>query len=356
MDNMKDISFNLGLARMKGQAVPMGTSWLLAECMEARGKQDMWTNRKPETLAALREQAIVQSVESSNRIEGVTVEPERLRPVVLGGMRPRTRPEEELAGYRRALEWIFTRKVPIAPTPKVVLRLHATAQGGQTGDAGKWKTRDNEIIEFDRVGNRRVRFVPVKARLAPAAVGSLCRSYSEIRSDADIPGLLAVATFVMDFLCIHPFRDGNGRVSRLLTTALLQADGFEVGRYVSLERIIEDSKEEYYKALETCSRGWHEGKNEIIPWWNYFLGILRKAYKEFGEMVESAPQRGGKAEMVRAAVLAQAASFTLAELVHKLPSVSPPMIKNVLGRMRREGLLKIKGHGRSAVWEFIRGT
>ena len=327
---------------------------MLAECMEARGKQDLWTSRKPEVLAALREQAIVQSVESSNRIEGVTVEAERLRPVVLHGMRPRTRPEEELAGYRRALQWIFTRKAPIEPSPRLVLHLHATAQGGQTGDAGKWKARDNEKIEFDKAGQRRTRFVPVKAKHAPGAVDALCRAYPGIRSDDGIPGLFAVASFVLDFLCIHPFRDGNGRISRLLTTALLQAEGFEVGRYVSLERIVEGSKEEYYGVLESCSRGWHEGRNEIVPWWNYFLGMLRKAYVEFGDTVEKAPQRGGKAGMVRSAVLSQTASFTLAELVHGLPSVSPPMIKNVLGKMKREGTLKTRGHGRSAVWEFAR--
>jgi Fic family protein len=354
MDNVGDIRMNLELARMKRAAVPMGTGWLLAECMEARGKQDLWTNQKPEVLAALREQAIVQSVESSNRIEGVTVDPERLRPVVLGGVRPRTRPEEELAGYRKALDWIFTRKAPVEATPRLVLHLHATAQGGLTGDAGKWKSRDNEIIEFDQGGNRRIRFVPVPAKAAPGAVEKLCRHYAEVREDGSIPGLLAIATFVVDFLCIHPFRDGNGRVSRLLTTALLQADGFAVGRYVSLERIVEESKEEYYRVLESSSRGWHEGKNDIEPWWNYFLGMLRKAYGEFGEMVKTAPARGGKTGMVRAAVLAQPAAFTLAELRQGLPSISTPMIKKVLGDMKREGLARSRGHGRSAVWE-VRG-
>jgi Fic family protein len=170
--------------------------------MEARGKQDLWIKQKPEVLLVLREQAIIQSVESSNRIEGVTVSPERLRPVVIGRAKPRDRSEEELAGYRRALDWIFSRKRAVPVTPKVVRKLHAFAQGGTTGDAGEWKKRDNEIIEILSTGEPRARFVPTSARKTPAAMDLLCRKYEQAGLRQAVPPLLLVATFVFDFLCI----------------------------------------------------------------------------------------------------------------------------------------------------------
>src|SRR5258708_5366900 len=164
--------------------------------MEARGKQDLWVRQKPEILAALREQAMIQSVESSNRIEGVTVQANRLRPLVLGAAKPRDRSEEELAGYRRALDWIFSRKGFFPITPKVILRLHALAQGGHSGDAGQWKRRDNEIIEVLPDGRRHIRFVPTAARDTPKAMEALCRVYLEMSDEEQVPPLLIVATFI----------------------------------------------------------------------------------------------------------------------------------------------------------------
>jgi Fic family protein len=248
--------------------------------MEARGKQELWTRQKPEMLRTLREQAIVQSTESSNRIEGVTVSPERLRPVVIGKAKPRDRSEEELAGYRQAVDWIFSRKRSVPMTPNAVRKLHAFAQGGTTGDAGEWKKRNNEIIEIlptgERpTGQRMPRFVPTSAKETPEVMDLLCRNYAEASRDEAVPSLLIVATFIFDFLCIHPFRDGNGRVARLLTTLLLQSHGFQVSRYISLERLVEGSRDEYYRVLGECSRAWTEGGNEILPWWNYFLGLIR---------------------------------------------------------------------------------
>jgi Fic family protein len=152
----------------------LGTSWLLASCMEARGKQDLWIRQKPEVLRVLREQAIIQSAESSNRIEGVTVSPARLRPVVIGRAKPRDRSEEELAGYRRALDWIFSRKQVVLVTPGLIRKLHAFAHGGATGDAGEWKKRDNEIIEILPTGERKIRFIPTSAKLRKRPRQSIC--------------------------------------------------------------------------------------------------------------------------------------------------------------------------------------
>ncbi len=328
----------------------MGAAWLLAACMESRGKQDLWIRQKPEALNVLREQAVVHSVESSNRIEGVTVAAERLLPVVVGRSKPRDRPEEELAGYRRALDWIFSRKRPVLPTAALIRKLHAFAQGGATGDAGEWKRRDNEIIEILPNGDRRVRFVPTTAKKTPAAIDLLCGNYQRAIETDLLPPLLAVASFVFDFLCIHPFRDGNGRVGRLLTTLLLQSNGFQVARYISLERLVEESGDDYYRVLAECSRGWHEGSNEALPWWNYFLGLIRSAYRDFEREVEASSARPAKGDFVRRTVLGQVEEFTLGDLSAQLPAASRALIKKVLGELKAQRKVRLTGKGRSARW------
>lgn len=340
----------LDSSKLEGTAIPLGTTWLLASCMEARGKQELWIRQKPEVLRVLREQAIIQSVESSNRIEGVTISPDRLRPIVIGKARPRDRSEEELAGYRRALDWIFSRKRALQITPNVVRKLHAFAQGGASGDAGEWKKRDNEIIEVLPSGERRIRFVPTSAKTTPGAMKALCGNYVEACNAGRVPPLLVVATFVFDLLCIHPFRDGNGRVARLVTTLLLQAHDFRVARYVSLERLVEESREDYYRVLGECSQGWHEGENEILPWWNYLLGLVRAAYKEFETQVELVSARPAKSDLVRRTVLTQVEEFTLADLSVQLPTASLQLIKKVLAELKKGGTVRLVGRGRGARW------
>ncbi|HPQ71878.1 MAG TPA: Fic family protein [bacterium] len=331
-------------------SIPVTTGWLLASCLEAKGKQELWTRQKPEVLRVLREQAIVQSAESSNRIEGVTVARDRLQPILLGKAKPRDRSEEELVGYRRALNWIFTRKKNVPIDAKTILHLHKLAQGGFSGDAGKWKTRDNEIIEILPNGERHLRFKPTSARKTAKAIDDLCRLYADLLAEERFPPLLAVATFVLDFLCIHPFRDGNGRVSRLLTTLLLQQQDYLVGRFISLERLVEETKEDYYRILNECSHGWHENKNDLLPWWNYFLSTVRRAHLEFERRLDVVSSSTSKADLVRLAVLEQVGPFTLAELKAQCPSVSEQLIKKTLATMKREGTLQLTGHGRSAQW------
>jgi len=339
--------------RLHKLSIPLSTSWLLSACAEAKGKQDLWLRQKPEVLEALREQAIVQSVESSNRIEGVTVDKDRLRPLVLGHAKPRDRSEEEVAGYRKAIDWVFTRKRRVPIEPRVIQHLHALAQGGTSGDAGKWKRKDNEIIEILPSGDRRVRFKPTPAKTTPKAVAKICRDYHAACEGEPMPALITIGTFVFDLLCIHPFRDGNGRVSRLVTTMLLLEHGFEVVRYISLERLVEESKAEYYGVLERCSAGWHEDKNEIVSWWNYFLGTIRQAYEKFAAQVESSDRRSAKGDLVRQAVLAQVEPFSLAELHGQVPPVSVQLVKKVLGEMKASGEIRLKGRGRGALWERV---
>jgi Fic family protein len=235
--------------------------------------------------------------------------------------------------------------------PRVVRHLHALAQEGSS-DAGSWKARDNEIVELLPDGERRIRFRPTPARKTPRAVAALCESYRSALENEVAPAALLVATLVFDHLCIHPFRDGNGRVSRLLTTFLLLQQGFEVVRYVSLERLVEESKGDYYRALEASSAGWHAGTNDMTPWWNHFLGILRRAYRALGEQVEAAGSGSGKSALVRRAVQAEVGPFALRELAAQLPAVSRPLLKKVLAQMKAAGEVRLLGRGRGATWEY----
>lgn len=330
-------------------ALPVSTSWLLADCMEFRGKQDLWSRQRSEVLDALRQQAMIQSVESSNRIEGVTVSPERLAPLALGRVRPRDRSEEELSGYRRALDWIYSRKSAVPVDARTIRHLHALSHAG-AGDAGEFKSRDNEIIEILPDGQRRIRFKPTTAKRTASAIDDLCAAYQRLVDGQRVPPLLIVSTMVFDLLCIHPFRDGNGRVSRLLTAMLLLQHGFSVSRYVSLERLVEETKEDYYRVLAECSQGWHEGRNAILPWWNHSLSVLRRAYVEFSQQVENRAGQPAKTELARRTILSQVGEFTLADIQAQVPGVSPQLLKKVLGKMKADGEVTLVGRGRGAKW------
>ncbi|MEZ5401668.1 MAG: Fic family protein [Bryobacteraceae bacterium] len=346
------LPLSLDPRRIQKTGAPITTMWLLGDCQEARGKQDLWATQKPEILDVLREQAMIQSIESSNRIEGVTVDARRLRPLVIGRSRPRDRSEEELAGYRAALDWIFGLRRPPDITPELILHLHRMAQS--SNDAGKWKERNNEIVEIPPSGEPVVRFAPLSARRTPAAVEALCARYHSSIEARTVPPLLLIATFVLDFLCIHPFRDGNGRVSRLLTSMLLMGERFEAPRFVSLERLVEDPKSEYFRVLKTCSQDWRHGRNEMLPWWNYFLAVLKNAYREFARQVETAGARPSKGSLVRQTALMQLEPFTLAALGAQVPSASPQLIRKELARLKGDGLVRPAGRGRGAVWTVAR--
>ncbi len=223
--------------RLRDHALPMSTAWLLNDIAEAKGKQELFTRQSPQVLKALREAAIIQSAESSNRIEGVTVAPDRLRPLVLGNSAPRDRSEQEVQGYRRALNEIHTRHDKLPITADTLKHLHGLCQSA-SGDAGQFKRVDNDVIELVPGAAPVIRFRCVKAKETPAAVDELCLLYRHALDQDHIPPLIAAGGLVLDFLCIHPFRDGNGRVSRLLTLLALYQHGCEVGRYISSAREI----------------------------------------------------------------------------------------------------------------------
>jgi len=266
-------------SRLSNLQLPVSSVWLLTDIAEAKGRQDLFTRQAPQLLETLRETALVQSVESSNRIEGVTVAPERLVPLVVGNARPLDGSEEEIQGYRRALDLIHAEAPDLPVTPELLQRLHGIIQEG-SGDAGQWKRVSNEIIELREGAPPLVRFRPVSVEETPAAVEELCLVYRHAVNQGIAPPLVSVAALIFDFLCIHPFRDGNGRVSRLLTLLALYQHGYEVGRYISLERLIEETRGDYYDVLRRSSEGWHEGRHDLLPWLNYFLAVLKRAYRE----------------------------------------------------------------------------
>jgi Fic family protein len=334
--------------------LPLGTVWLLESLAESKGRQALYEKQSPQILKALPELALVESTESSNRIEGVTVERARLRPLVLGHARPRDRSEEEIVGYRRALSWIHTNHGKISIEPDTCRRLHSLAQGGTSGDAGQWKRAPNEIIEIYPDGRREVRFRPVEPARVPSAIEELCLAYRHSIDQLKVTPLLAMACLVLDFLCIHPFRDGNGRVSRLLTLLALYHHGHDVGRYISLERIVEQTKESYYDALQQSSVGWHEGQHDVLPWFDYLLSTLRMAYREFEERAgRERPTRGSKADLIAYALENVPSPFGIADVERLCPNVSREMIRVVMNRWRKEGRLEVLGRGRDARWRRL---
>lgn len=337
-------------------AVPMGTVWLMEDIAEAKGRWQLYAKQAPQILNALREMALVQSVESSNRIEGVTVARDRLRPLVLGDAKPRDRSEQEILGYRQALNLIHSQARDLAIKPELLQRLHGIIQEGG-GDAGRWKESENEIVELRPDAAPIIRFRPLVAAETPSAVEELCLVYRHTTDQKAVSPLLAIACLVLDFLCIHPFRDGNGRVSRLLTLLALYQHGYEFGRYVSLERLVEESREEYYEALHRSSEGWHDGKHDLLPWLNYFVAILRRAAREFEQRAgEVKSPRGAKTSLVHDAIQRQHGVFRVADLQSDCPGVSLDMIRRVLKDMRGLGQVECLGRGHQAQWQRTKKT
>ena len=333
--------------------IPLATVWLLNDLAEYRGKQDLFTRQAPQKLEKLREHALIESAVASNRIEGVEIDQKRVGTVLFGKRHLQDRNEEELRGYQSALSWIHARHADIPFSPDTVLRLHAMTRPG-TWDAGAFKQADGEIIEKHADGRVTVRFRPVSAKQTPAAVRALCDASARILLEKQVPPLILWGAQNLDFLCIHPFRDGNGRVSRLLLLLSLYRLGFNGGRFVSLERIIEQNKERYYETLKTGSQGWHQGKHDPWPYINFLLFTLKSLYQEFESRYENtALPLGEKTETVRQAVFRFQGAFHIAELHKQCPEVSFDMVRKVLKAMRQDKEIECLGRGKHARWQRI---
>lgn len=334
--------------------IPAATSWYLADLGEALGKQGLFTRQSPQKLKVLREHALIESAVSSNRIEGVTVARKRIGTIVFGKQHLKDRSEEELRCYRQALEWVHREGPGIPVSEKTILKLHRISRG-EIWDAGRYKQKNVDIIEKLPGGRERVRFKTVKAVETARYIKELVRAWEDCLKDKTVHPLIALAAFNLDFLCIHPFRDGNGRVSRLLLLLQCYSIGHEVGRYVSLERLIEQNKQRYYETLEQSSQGWHEGRHDPWPYVNYLLYILKTAYQEFerraGQMKAA---RGAKTELVEQAIASCGKKFAISDIEKDCPGVSRDMVRVVMNRLRKEGRLQVLGRGRDARWAKLK--
>ena len=318
---------------------------------EHRGEEELYRRQVPEALETLRTVAMVESTESSNRLEGIVASPDRLRDMVLRDARPRDRSEQEIAGYRDGLELIHESADHMSFTVNVVQQLHQILYRYHPSTGGRWKSTQNDIVERAPDGTiLRSRFRPVSPVATPGAMDQLTVRW-DAAVDQQREPLIIVPLAILDLLCIHPFADGNGRTARLLTLLLLYRAGYSVGRYMSLERVIEDSRDTYYEALEHSSNGWHDGQHDPFPWLEYFWGTLLRAYDEFRERAGAVLEgRGSKTAVVEAAVARRTAPFAISDIEADCPGVSRDMIRHVLRGLRDQGMLRAEGRGRAARW------
>ncbi|MBD2741891.1 Fic family protein [Coleofasciculus sp. FACHB-1120] len=321
---------------------------------EYKGKQELFKEQAPQALETLRQAAVIQSTESSNRIEGITAPLERIKQLVAEKTTPRDRSEQEIAGYRDVLNTIHASYAHIPFTTGVVLQLHRDLYQFSVPQGGRWKTANNEISETRPDGTKFLRFQPVPAFETPEAMERLHERFNYLWQSGEFEPLLLIPSYVLDFLCIHPFLDGNGRMARLLTLLLLYQAGYEVGRFISLERIVEDTKQSYYDTLYQCSQNWHQGQHSLLPWYSYFLGVVLSAYREFEQRVGLVTTtRGAKREMILDTVQRLPNQFQFADLERACPGVSRPTINRALAELRKTNQIRCIKPGRDAVWEKI---
>ena len=320
---------------------------------ECRGKQDLYKEQSPQMLETLRQTAIIQSVESSNRLEGILAPHKRIKEIVQQKTTPVNRSEQEIAGYRDVLNMIHSYYDGMEVTSGLILQLHRDLYKFIPGRGGKWKSTDNEIIEKLSDGTNFVRFKPVPAFLTSETMEKLNESYNEIRQSGEIEPLLLIPSYILDFLCIHPFGDGNGRIARLLSLLLLYKAGYEVGRYISLEKTVEETRESYYDTLYKSSQGWHEGNHSLLPWWEYFLGVMMQgAYGEFESRVGIITStRGAKTDMVITAIENQFEEFSISDIERLCPGVSRPTIHRTLKKLKDQEKIICLSSGRNATWK-----
>lgn len=330
--------------------LPTRTTWYLTDLAEARGKQELFTRQSPQKLKVLREHALIESAVSSNRIEGVEVDKSRIGTLIFGKPTLRDRDEEEVRGYRDALRLIHENGAELSIAEATIKRLHKLCRG-DIWDAGQYKDKDVDIIQTYADGRRRVRFKTVTAKQTPKYMAEMIELWQRGQLEKWVHPLLLLSALNLDFLCIHPFRDGNGRASRLLLLQSLYHCGFEVGRYISLERLIEDNKERYYETLEQSSARWHDGKHDPWPYLNYLLYILTQACKEFEQRVgQIASPKGAKAEMVLDAIRRQPGQFRLIDIENACPGVGREWIRALLSDLKKQGEVDCQGKGPAARW------
>lgn len=319
---------------------------LISRIHEYKGKQTLYIESKRDILIKLLNVAKVQSTEYSNKIEGICTTDKRIIEIVNDKVKPKNRNEEEIAGYRDVLELIHDNYENMEITPNIILQMHKYLyKYSPKSYGGKFKDTENAIEEIDELGNKKIRFKPVSAFETPEAIQRLCDSYNVEIAKGEIDSLLLVCIFIMDFLSIHPFNDGNGRMSRLLTLLLLYKNGYIVGKYISIEKIVENTKESYYETLKNSSFEWHENKNNYEFFVEYYLGIILSAYKEFSDRVEYITNKKMSVkDRTETIIKNKLGKITKKEIVDMCPDISKGSIERALGELVRENkILKITG-------------
>lgn len=326
---------------------------LVAQIHEYKGAQTLFVEAKSDTLTQLLEVAKIQSTEASNKIEGIYTSDERLKKIVCDKTMPKTRSEKEIAGYRDVLNTIHQNYDYIPVRSSILLQLHRDLYKFAGNAGGSFKSSDNVIAQEDEQGNKSIRFQPVPAWETPAYIDAICYAFQDACKDSQCDPLILIPIFILDFLCIHPFNDGNGRMSRLLTLLLLYRAGYIVGMYISIEKLIEQSKETYYETLQESSLHWHEAENDDAPFVRYMLGVIVAAYRDFSSRVQFLSTSGmSKPERVREIIRGSVGKITRAQIMEKCPDISRVTVERALTDMVKKGeILKIGGGRYTAyVW------
>lgn len=319
---------------------------MVSAIQERKGEQNLYLNAQSDTLTALLEIAKIQSAEASNKIEGIYTSDDRLKQLVLDKTNPKNRSEREIAGYRNVLKTIHDNYEYIPLKSPYILQLHKelySYSGKEYG--GKYKVGDNEIRQETENGETFIRFKSVDAWMTPTAMDEACSSFNHAIERQTVNPLLLIPMFILDFLCIHPFNDGNGRMSRLLTLLLFYRSGYNVGKYISIEKKIEQTKDEYYDALYQSSQGWHENENDYIPFIKYMLGILLAAYRDFSDRVQIWNKKPlTKPQRIMEIIKNNLGAVTKSDIKKQCPDISEITIQRTLAELVANGdIIKIGG-------------
>ena len=321
---------------------------LIAAIYKEAGKQEIYLKQRPEELEKLVEIAKVQSTESSNAIEGIVTTNTRIRQIVEDKTTPKNRDEQEIAGYRDVLNIIHESFDAIPITPNYILQLHKILYSHMNNPAaGRTKTVQNYISATYPDGSTKTLFTPLDPFETPTALEIICNEFNRVIGNNELEPLIAIPTFIHDFLCIHPFNDGNGRMSRLLTTLLLYRNGFYVGKYISLEAKIAKNKDLYYDALGEAQSGWHEGNADAVPFIKYLLGTILAAYKDFEDRFALVETKLPALEIVRRATMNKIGRFSKQDIRELCPSLSISSIEGALRKLVAEGEIKREGNGKN---------
>ena len=321
---------------------------MIAAIYKEAGKQEMYLKQRPEELEKLVEIAKIQSTEASNAIEGIVTTSTRIRQLVEEKTAPKNRDEQEIAGYRDVLNIIHENFDAIPISQRYILQLHKILYSHMNNPmAGKTKSVQNYISATYPDGHVETLFTPLAPYETPEALDKICEEYNRVIGNMEVEPLIVVPIFIHDFLCIHPFNDGNGRMSRLLTTLLLYRNGFYVGKYISLEAKIAKNKDLYYNALGRSQDGWHEGMEDVVPFIKYLLGIVLSAYKDFEERFALVETKRSALEMVRCATMNKLGRFTKQDIRELCPSLSISSIEGALRKLVASGELKREGVGKN---------